>query len=584
LKRRILIPVIIALLLALAAVVLASETTRSLYKDIKLITSIINEVHGRYVDSIDTHEFILGGIKGMLGGLDPHTVYLEPKDYGDLKTNTRGEFGGLGIIIGMRDNILTVISPMEGTPAYRLGLKAGDKIVKIDGDPTKGMTTSDAVDVLRGEPGTEVTITVIRPGEPDPIDYTIVRDIIHIEAVPFAGMTEDSIGYIRLARFSDDAGREVRQAVDSLQSLGMKSLIFDLRSNPGGLLSQAVEVASVFLEPGDLVVYTKGKDESQYREYEVRWGSEYTEEPLIVLVNGGSASASEIVSGSIQDHDRGVIMGTKTFGKGLVQSVIQLSSDGDALKITTSKYYIASDRCIQKEDYLKRPESVIETPDLVQDEEIEEKDAEGNWWEDEQDAFEEEGEEVGVEEDAPVFYTDNGRVVYGGGGITPDIFVDPETASRLIIELERQSMFFDFAVEYTLDNGDIRPDFVVDEELISQFMDYLDEKDFSYTSRPEAELARVETLVTQLEYSEQVDEAIQNLYEAFRQEKENAYESEQEYIQRALKREIVTKLWGEDANYQYVVLETDKAILQALDLIRSGDDFSALLIPGDEDK
>lgn len=583
-KRRILIPVIIALLLALAAVVLASETTRSLYKDIKLITSIINEVHGRYVDSIDTHEFILGGIKGMLGGLDPHTVYLEPKDYGDLKTNTRGEFGGLGIIIGMRDNILTVISPMEGTPAYRLGLKAGDKIVKIDGDPTKGMTTSDAVDVLRGEPGTEVTITVIRPGEPDPIDYTIVRDIIHIEAVPFAGMTEDSIGYIRLARFSDDAGREVRQAVDSLQSLGMKSLIFDLRSNPGGLLSQAVEVASVFLEPGDLVVYTKGKDESQYREYEVRWGSEYTEEPLIVLVNGGSASASEIVSGSIQDHDRGVIMGTKTFGKGLVQSVIQLSSDGDALKITTSKYYIASDRCIQKEDYLKRPESVIETPDLVQDEEIEEKDAEGNWWEDEQDAFEEEGEEVGVEEDAPVFYTDNGRVVYGGGGITPDIFVDPETASRLIIELERQSMFFDFAVEYTLDNGDIRPDFVVDEELISQFMDYLDEKDFSYTSRPEAELARVETLVTQLEYSEQVDEAIQNLYEAFRQEKENAYESEQEYIQRALKREIVTKLWGEDANYQYVVLETDKAILQALDLIRSGDDFSALLIPGDEDK
>lgn len=581
-KRKVLLTITLSLLLILSAVTLAQQGGSNFLKDIKVLNRVITEVYEKYVDPIDTHKLIMAGIRGMLNGLDHHTVFMTAKETDDLKTSTRGEFGGLGIIIGIRDDILTVISPMEGTPAYRLGLRAGDKIVAIEGDPTKGMTTEDAVEVLRGEPGSKVTITIVRVGEPEPIDYTITRDIIHIEAVPFAGMTEDSVGYIRLTRFSDDAGPEVRQAIDSLEAIGMKGLIFDLRSNPGGLLSQAVEVASVFLEPGDTIVYTKGRDQTQRRDYVVRWGSQYTEGPLVVLVNGGSASASEIVSGAIQDHDRGVIMGTRTFGKGLVQSVIPLQ-EGEALKITTAHYYISSGRNIQKEDYLDRPESVVLTPEDEKEEEDksdEEKEPGTRWWEDDDEIIEEEESEI--PEDAPVFYTENGRVVYGGGGIMPDTIVESDKLSRLAIELERKSMFFDFAVQYTTDNPDIAPDFEVSEGLFNEFMGFLEEQDFSYKSVPEIELASVESSIVELEYGEEVNTQIEELKEAFQMEKQRDYERNRDYIERSLRREIVLSLWGEDANYQHVILPTDKVIQQAADLILDANEYYASLEPPED--
>ncbi|MGC9314917.1 MAG: S41 family peptidase [bacterium] len=580
-KKRILLPLVFGLLLILSAVTLAQRSESNLLKDLRLIQRIIQEVYEKYVDPIDTHKLIMSGVKGLLSGLDHHTVFMTAKETDDLRTSTQGEFGGLGIIIGMRDDILTVISPMEGTPAYRLGLKAGDKIVAIDGDPTKGMNTEDAVEVLRGEPGTDVTITIVRIGEPEPIDYTITRAIIHIDAVPFAGMTEDSIGYIRLARFSDDAGPEVRDAIDSLKSIGMKGLIFDLRSNPGGLLSQAVEVASVFLEPGDTIVYTKGRDNSQRRDYIVRWGSSYTDGPLVVLVNGGSASASEIVSGAIQDHDRGVVMGTRTFGKGLVQSVIPLQ-EGEALKITTAHYYISSGRNIQKEDYLDRPESVVLRPDKDEDDKRPEKDVtpDARWWEDADEILEDDGTEI--PDDAPIFYTKNGRVVYGGGGVMPDLIEESDRLSRLAIELERKSTFFDFAVLYVADNPDTPPDFTVDEDLYNEFLGYLNEKEFSYRSVPEIELARVESTVVDLEYGDEVQTQISELKEAFEMEKKRDYERNREYIERSLKREIVLNLWGENANYQYVILKTDDVILKAADLILNTQEYIASLEPPKE--
>lgn len=577
-KRKLAIPIIFAILLALSAVALAQSSEGNLLKDLKLIQRIISEVYEKYVDPIDTHKLVMEGIKGLLNGLDHHTVFMTAKETEDLKTSTRGEFGGLGIIIGIRDNILTVISPMEGTPAYRLGLKAGDKIVGIDGKPTRGMTTEDAVEILRGEPGTDVTITIVRLGEPEAIDYTITRAIIHIDAVPFAGMTEDSVGYIRLARFSDDAGPEVRQAIDSLKAIGMKGLIFDLRSNPGGLLSQAVEVASVFLSPGDTVVYTKGRDNSQRRDYIVRWGANYTDGPLVVLVNGGSASASEIVSGAIQDHDRGIVMGTRTFGKGLVQSVIPLL-DGESLKITTAHYYISSGRNIQKEEYLDRPESVVLRPEGEKKAESKktESEAGSRWWEYEEDLGEDEGTEI--PEDAPIFYTKNRRVVYGGGGVMPDLIEESEKLSRLAIELERKSMFFDFAVIYTADNPDIKPDFEVDEELFNEFMGYLNEKEFTYKSLPEIELARVESTIVDLEYGSEVGTQIRELKAAFELEKERDFDRNREYIERSLRREIILSLWGENANYQYVILKTDPLIRKATGLILNSKEYAASLEP-----
>lgn len=582
-KSRIVISIIFAALLVLAAVIVAGENGTNLFKDLKLLNTIVNEVYENYVDRIDTHKLILSGIDGLLGGLDPHTVYFVPEEYENLKTSTRGEFGGLGIIIGVRDKILTVISPMEGTPAYRIGLQAGDKIVAIDGGPTKGMTSEDAVNVLRGEPGTKVTLTIVRVGEPEPIDYTITRDIIHIDAVPYAGMSEDSIGYIRLSRFSDDAGREVRAAVDSLKNEGMKGLIFDLRSNPGGLLSQAVEVASVFLESGDLVVYTQGKNESQYREYNTRWGSEYTNGPLVVLVNGGSASASEIVAGAIQDHDRGIIIGKRTFGKGLVQSVIPLTADGDALKITTAKYYIPSGRCIQKEYYLDRPESVVLSPENDEEESDEKESAEvgERWWEEDLNPYGDMDTDS-IPEDAPVFYTENGRIVYGGGGITPDLFYEEERLSRLLVELERTTMFFSFAIDFTVDNPRIPPDFTVDEGLFNDFMDYLDEKEFSYINLAETRLAELESTATELHYGNGVTDEINKLREAIEEEKEKDFERYREYIERALRREIVTKLWGEDATYEYVTLDTDKVIGRAMELIRDDDEYYEFLESSDD--
>ncbi|MCD6502305.1 S41 family peptidase [bacterium] len=584
-RRKYIYPAVLAVLLALAAVVLATQGGGSnVIKDVKLIARVINETYENYVDPIDMHKFVVGGIKGLLDGLDYHTVYFEPKDYDELKTSTHGEFGGLGIVIGIRDNILTIISPMEGTPAYRMGLAAGDKIVGIDGKPTKGMTTKDAVDVLRGDPGTKVTLTIVRFGEPEPLDYEITRDIIHIDAVPFAGMIDDKIGYIRLARFSEDAGSEVKAAVDSLEREGMTSLIFDLRSNPGGLLSQAVEVASVFLEENDMVVYTKGKTEQSRRDYRARWGSEYNSGELVVLVNGGSASASEIVSGAIQDHDRGVILGTKTFGKGLVQSVIQLSGDGDALKITTAKYYIPSERCIQKDAYLYRPESVILRPDTVDKDTAETsvEDLSGRWWEHTFKADEGNSPSDSITADTPVYYTDSGRPVYGGGGITPDVFFEPEKVSRLAIELERRSMFFDFAVDRSISPQDYPPDFSVSDQLFHDFVEYTQDKDFEYKTLVEVRLEEAESAAVAMGYTSGVEKQFDDLRESIESEKKKDFERNRDYIDRAIRREFVSKLWGEDANYQYVVLKTDPTIAKAVEIINHEDEYAALLRPPED--
>ncbi|MCK5832860.1 S41 family peptidase [bacterium] len=577
--------IILALMLVFSAVVLATQSGSNIIKDVKLIGKVINKTYENYVDPIDTHKFILGGVKGLLDGLDYHTVYFKPEDYENLKTSTKGEFGGLGIIIGMRDNILTVISPMEGTPAYRMGLAAGDKIVSIDGDPTKGMTTQDAVDVLRGEPGSEVTLTIVRPGEPEPLDYVIVRAIIHIDAVPFAGMIEDEVGYIRLARFSEDAGFEVKKAVDSLKTLGMKDLVFDLRSNSGGLLNQAIEVASVFLEPGELVVYTQGKDEHSRRDFHSMWGSEFNEGKLIVLQNQGSASASEIVAGAIQDHDRGIILGARSFGKGLVQSVIQLSGDGDALKITTAKYYIPSGRCIQKEDYLDRPESVILQPNSSGDEDSEtetEEKIEDRWWE--QDIV---SDEAGVgsdsiPEDAPIYYTNSGRKMYGGGGITPDVFFEAEKITRFEIELERKSMFFDFAVDYLVEGKEFPADFKVEDLLFNDFTDYVKSNDFDYKTLIELRLEEAESSAIDLGYNSDFTEQIDKLRQVVEEEKQKDFKRNRDYIERSIRREFVSKLWGEDANYQFVILESDPVIARAVELIREDDEYSAQLKPSDK--
>jgi carboxyl-terminal processing protease len=314
------------------------------YEKLQVFSRALQIVQTQYVEEVDDETLIYGAIKGMLSDLDPHSSFMPPKVLEEMQVETKGEFGGLGIQIGIKDRMLTVISPIEDTPAFRAGIKAGDKIIKIEGEPTKDMTLEGAVGIMRGEKGTDVTITVMRESLDAPKDYTITRDIIQIKSVKYR-VLEGDIGYARVMQFQMKTGSELEDALKDFDDKGVKGIILDLRNNPGGLLTMAVDVAGMFLDKGTEVVYIKGRDEVKNR-YHTRNRSFNTEIPVVVLVNEGSASASEIVAGALQDWGRAIIMGTLTFGKGSVQSVIELP-DNSGLKITTAKYYTPKDRSIQ---------------------------------------------------------------------------------------------------------------------------------------------------------------------------------------------------------------------------------------------
>ncbi len=313
---------------------------------LKIFGDVLSVIQSSYVEEPNVDNLVQGAIKGMLQTLDPHSSYLTPDMLKQVEVETKGVFGGLGIEIGVKDGILTVIAPIEDTPAFRAGLKAGDKIVKIEKESTRDMTVIDAVKRLRGEPGTKVTISVVREGQSEPRAYTITRDIIKIRSVKSKSMGE-GIAYIKLLQFQQDTSSELEKALDAAakEKDGMKGLVLDLRNNPGGLLDQAVKVADEFIDSG-LIVYTDGRIEAQKAKYFAHKEGTYTGFPVVVLVNAGSASASEIVAGALQDHGRAILLGTKTFGKGSVQTILPLE-DGSALRLTTARYFTPNGRSIQ---------------------------------------------------------------------------------------------------------------------------------------------------------------------------------------------------------------------------------------------
>lgn len=338
---------------------LPKSTKDELYNQIEIFSDAITAIQHEYVDNIAAKDIIYGALKGMLSALDSYSQFMDPETYKELQVETEGQFGGLGIEITIKDYLLTIISPLDGTPAAKAGLKALDRIVKINGEITKDITITEAVKKLRGEPGTQVTLTIMRESEDELKDYTVTRDIIRIESVKNARIVENNIGYIRLVDFSEKTKKDLDKALEKLEKEKMDSLILDLRNNPGGLLLTSVEITSEFLPSGELVVYTKGRDNSQNVEYRSTGKTSFQDIPLIVLVNGGSASASEIVAGAIQDHKRGIILGTNSFGKGSVQTVIPLR-DGSALRLTTAKYHTPSGRVINEQGI---------TPDVIVEQE-----------------------------------------------------------------------------------------------------------------------------------------------------------------------------------------------------------------------
>jgi carboxyl-terminal processing protease len=312
-----------------------------LYSQIELYSYTLTTIQADYVEEMAPKDLIYGSLKGMLATLDPHSQFLDPEEYKDLKTETEGKFGGLGIEISIRDGLLTIITPIEGTPAWKAGIKAGDRIVKIGDELTKDITLSDAVKKLRGKPDTDVTITILREEEFKILEFTIKREIIHIEDVKHTQILEDKIGYIRLIEFREDSAQAFRAALDSLQTQGADSLILDLRNNPGGLLNVAIKITEEFLPEGEIIVSTKGRRPSQNTITKSANRNHLIDWPMVVLINEGSASGSEILAGALKDNKRAIIVGAKSFGKGSVQSVIPLP-DGSGLRLTTSKYFTPS--------------------------------------------------------------------------------------------------------------------------------------------------------------------------------------------------------------------------------------------------
>ncbi|MBI5150482.1 MAG: S41 family peptidase [Candidatus Omnitrophica bacterium] len=326
-----------------------------LYAQIELYSYALTTIQADYVEEKTPKDLIYGSLRGMLSSLDPHSQFLDPDEYKDLKTETEGKFGGLGIEISIKDGLLTIITPLEDTPAWRAGIKAGDRIVKIEDELTRDLTLGDAVKKLRGKPGDQVKITVLREGESKLLDFTIVREIIQIQDVKNTQILEDRIGYIRLTEFREDSATAFRKALDELTKQGADSLILDLRNNPGGLLNVAIDITEEFLGDGQTIVSTKGRRPSQNTITRSTNKAHLVDWPMVVLVNEGSASGSEILAGGLQDNKRAIIVGTKSFGKGSVQSVIPLP-DGSGLRLTTSKYFTPSGRSIH---------GIGITPDIV---------------------------------------------------------------------------------------------------------------------------------------------------------------------------------------------------------------------------
>jgi len=488
---------VILILTAGAILVLAQDRERkqkeTAFESLDRFGEVFEKVLDYYVEELESEELINAAIDGMLKKLDPHSVYLDSYQYENLMIDTRGEFGGLGISIIVRDDFPTVLSPLEDTPAYSLGIQGGDVIVEIEGESTKGWKIEDAVKRLRGKPGTKVNITIAREGVEDSLHYTITREIIRVPSITYNDIL-DGVGYVRISRFSEDTVAELEKVLNEMEAKGIKGLMIDLRSNPGGLLQAAKEVSELFLEHGKLIVYTKGRLKKNNREYYSESNRVHNNYPLVILVNGASASASEIVAGALQDWDRAVIVGQTTFGKGSVQTLFPVGKSS-ALKLTTAKYYTPSGRCIHR----VRKET---------------------------DDGDKENKKT---EEKEKFYTKGGRVVYGGGGITPDWEMEPQQLNDFERELEIRGIFFSFAVHFTAFHK-VDKDFEVTDKVLDEFKDFLKDKKVDL-------------------------------------KEEDWNEENIEYVKDSIKREVFRKLFGVKGAY-LATLPHDEEVQKVLDMFR----------------
>lgn len=508
---------------------------RAHIESLELFGKVYERLIRNYVDELEPEELIQTAIDAMLAELDPHSQLLREEDYDDLMVSTQGEFGGLGIQILVRDGYPTVVSPIDGTPAFRLGIRGGDQIVEIEGESTEGWKSSEAVQALRGPKGSQVSIGIKRPGRDKVMPFTITRDIIKVESVPYAFMLDEAegIGYVRISNFARSTRDELEAKLAELEALGMHKLVIDLRTNPGGLLQAAKDVSELFLDKGDLIVYTKGRLAQQNMNYysTSNAGKLWRDRPLAVLVNGSSASASEILAGAIQDHDVGIVVGESTFGKGSVQTVFEITPT-EALKLTTAKYYTPSGRSIHRDRDRNGELMAEEGIDLV----------------------EAEPAPADPELEAPeIFHTDMGREVLGGGGIMPDVEVEPTLLTDFEVALERDATYFHFVNTWLIDHEEPALDFEVTDPMIEVFWSVSETRDDlpKFFEDMELEMSR------------------------------ELFEENRASIASGIRREVVRRLHGNAASYR-VSLERDGQVWKVVDLLRENDTPASLFRAAEE--
>jgi len=535
-KKQVLVPV-----LAVAIFVGASSFKSDFFeiaKQIEIFTTLFKELNMNYVDETNPAELMDSAIKNMLGELDPYTQFLNEQDVESYKINNSGEYSGIGALVRSYESKLVVVEPYEGYAADKAGLKAGDEIIKI-GETLVADFDDNAGELLKGANNSTVEVTFVRQGETK--TTSITREGVEVDAVPFYDMIDEKTGYIVLARFNRKASKQTQLALQDLKGRGAERLVLDLRGNPGGLLSEAINVTNLFVPKGELIVTTKSKVKKFNQEYRTKNKPEDEEIPLVVLINGKSASASEIVSGGLQDLDRAVIVGARSFGKGLVQRPLKLTY-GTQLKVTISRYYTPSGRCIQSLDYWNR-------------------DAEGNAVRNTK--FNE-------------FTTKNGRKVWDGGGVMPDVTIESLKTNSLIDALEANNIIFDFATNYFYEhNFNDVSDFSFSESDYMAFKSYVKEQNFTFQTKTEKLLEESINADDSL-LGQDVQEKYKDLLLAVNRGKITALDSYKKEIQKNLEDEIITRYFYRNGLYKYY-LNHDDAILTAKELLANTSEYNGIL-------
>ncbi|MGA9119948.1 MAG: S41 family peptidase [Bacteroidota bacterium] len=513
-------------------------------RGITLFGKVYKEITANYVDEVDPEKFMEAGIEGMLGTLDPYTVYISREESDEVDLMTNGKYGGIGVTIGVRDGAMRIINVMDGYSAQRQGIIPGDILLEIDGVPMANKKPDDVRNLTRGEPGTTVRVKVKREGEEKPLEFTLTREEVQLRNVTYAEYVAPGIGYIRLERFSRRAGEEVRQAIKELQVKGdLTGLVLDLRGNPGGLLDAAVEVVSKFVPKGSLIVSTRGRAPESEKKYVSSEEPALPSTPIVVLTDHGSASASEIVTGALQDLDRAVIVGTRTFGKGLVQTILPLNY-GAQLKITTARYYTPSGRCIQEIDYQHRDKNGVFAimPDSLRKE----------------------------------FKTENGRPVFEHGGIQPDSVVDEPDEGPMVRELGRDGMFFKFANRYVATHPGTVLD-SVNSGILGEFKDFLNSQKFDFVEESELKVKDLEKVAEQSHMSKDVLTDLDRVAGLIEREKGRAFDRYRDHISDELNQELSARYRGEKGRIA-ASLEDDHQLAVAISVLKQPSVYKKKLV------